>query len=110
VALPVVNYYFDVLRVAVEHVSGQPVQLRRWDSQKAAFAAFISHDVDNLYSAWKAPAKAAWRQRQFGRFGRLLWQHFTLSDAWDNLEAVATTVAQYGEVHFFYTRSQRKSG
>ncbi|RYF12518.1 MAG: hypothetical protein EOO40_01100 [Deltaproteobacteria bacterium] len=28
VALPVVNYYFDVLRAAVEHVSGQPLQPR----------------------------------------------------------------------------------
>jgi peptidoglycan/xylan/chitin deacetylase (PgdA/CDA1 family) len=102
VALPVVSYYFDVLRAAVEHVSGQPLQLRRWGGQKAAFAAFISHDVDNLYGAWKAPAKAALQQRQFGRFGRLLWQHFTPPDAWDNLEAVAATVAQYGAKSTFF--------
>jgi peptidoglycan/xylan/chitin deacetylase (PgdA/CDA1 family) len=102
VALPVVNYYFDVLKTAVEHVSGQPLQPRRWGSQKADFAAFISHDVDNLRSAWKAPAKAALQQRQFGRFGRLLWQHLTQPDAWDNLEAVAATVAQYGAKSTFF--------
>jgi hypothetical protein len=96
VALPVVNYYFEVLRAAVEHVSGQPLRQRRWSSQKAAFAAFISHDVDNLRSAWKAPAKAAFQQRQFGRFGWLLWQHLTQPDTWDNLAAVAAQVAQYG--------------
>jgi len=102
VALPVVNYYFDVLRAAVEHVSGQPLRPRRWGSQKAAFAAFISHDVDNLYSAWKAPAKAALQQRQFGRFGKLLWQHLSQRDAWDNLEAVAAAVAQYGAESTFF--------
>jgi hypothetical protein len=37
VALPVVNYYFDVLRVAVEHVSGQPLRPRRWGSPKPPF-------------------------------------------------------------------------
>jgi peptidoglycan/xylan/chitin deacetylase (PgdA/CDA1 family) len=102
VALPVVNYYFDVLRAAVEHVSGHVLQPRRWGPQQAEFAAFISHDVDNLRSAWKAPAKAALRQRQFGRFGKLLWRHLTQPDAWENLEAVAAAVAQYGGYSTFF--------
>jgi peptidoglycan/xylan/chitin deacetylase (PgdA/CDA1 family) len=102
VALPVVNYYFDVLRAAVEHVSGQPLRPRRWGPQQAGFAAFISHDIDNLYSGWKAPAKAALQQRQFGRFGKLLWQHLTRPDAWNNLEAVAAATAQYGAKSTFF--------
>jgi peptidoglycan/xylan/chitin deacetylase (PgdA/CDA1 family) len=102
VTLPVVNYYFDVLRAAVEHVSGQPLQPRRWGRQNADFAAFISHDVDNLRSAWKAPAKRALQQAKFGLFGRLLWRHLTQPDAWDNLEAVAAAVAQYGAKSTFF--------
>jgi hypothetical protein len=102
VALPVVNYYFDMLRVAVEHVSRQPLRPRRWGPQQAEFAAFISHDVDNLHSGWKAPAKAALQQRQFGRFGKLLWQHLTQRDAWDNLETVAAATAQYGAESTFF--------
>jgi len=95
VTLPAVNYYFDVLRTAVERVSGQPLRPRRWGSQQAEFAAFISHDIDNLRSAWKAPTKAALQQRKFGLFSKLLWQHLTQPDTWDNLEAVAAAVAQY---------------
>jgi peptidoglycan/xylan/chitin deacetylase (PgdA/CDA1 family) len=102
VALPVVNYYFDVLRAAAEHVSGQPLLPRRWGSQKADFAAFISHDIDNLRSAWKAPAKTAMQQRKFGLFGQSLWQHLTQPDAWNNLEAVAAEVAQYGAKSTFF--------
>jgi peptidoglycan/xylan/chitin deacetylase (PgdA/CDA1 family) len=102
VALPVVNYYFDVLRVAVEHVSGQPLRPRRWGRQKAAFAAFISHDVDNLRSGRKAPAKAALRRRKLGLFGRLLWGHLTQPDIWDNLEEVAAATAQYGAKSTFF--------
>jgi peptidoglycan/xylan/chitin deacetylase (PgdA/CDA1 family) len=102
VALPIVNYYFDVLKTAVEHVSGQPLRPRRWGSQAAEFAAFISHDVDNLRSGWKAPAKAALQQRKFRLFGKLLWQHLTQPDAWDNLEEVAAVTAQYGANSTFF--------
>ena len=110
VTLPVVNYYFDVLKTAVAHVSGQPLQPRRWGSQQASFAAFISHDIDNLYSAWKAPAKAALQQHKFGLFSKLIWRHFTQPDAWDNIEAVAAQVAQYGgRSTFFILPSSKKA-
>ncbi|MGI4762878.1 MAG: DUF7033 domain-containing protein [Janthinobacterium lividum] len=102
VTLPVVNYYFDVLKTAVEYVSKTALLPRRWGSQQSDFAAFISHDIDNLYSAWKAPAKAALRQYKFGLFGKLLWQHLTQIDAWDNLEEVAAAVAQYGGRSTFF--------
>jgi hypothetical protein len=110
VALPVVNYYFDVLRAAVEHVSGQPLQPRRWGPQRAGFAAFISHDIDNLYSAWKAPAKAALQQRKFGLFSRLLKQRLMQPDAWDNLEEVVEAAAYHGaESTLFLLLSTEKS-
>ena len=102
VALPVVNYYLDVMRAAIEHVSGQTLQARRWGPQQAEFVAFISHDIDNLYSAWKAPTKAALRQGKLRLFSVLSWQHLTQPDAWDNLEAVATQVAQYGGHSTFF--------
>ncbi|UOQ76853.1 hypothetical protein MUN84_20535 [Hymenobacter sp. 5516J-16] len=76
VTMPVVNYYFDVLKTAVEHVSGKPLRPRCWPNG-ATWAAFITHDIDNLQSAWKAPAKAALRQGQLLSFGRQLWRHFT---------------------------------
>jgi hypothetical protein len=102
VALPVVNYYFDVLKTAVEHVSGQLLQPRRWGNHAAEFAAFISHDVDNLHSGWKAPAKAALQQSKIGLFSKLLGQQLAQPDAWDNLEEVATTTAQYGGKSTFF--------
>ncbi len=102
VTLPVVNYYFDVLKTAVEYVSGQPLLPRHWGTQKNDFVAFISHDVDNLYSAWKAPAKAALREHKIGLFSRLFRQHITQPDAWNNLEAVAAAVAQYGATSTFF--------
>lgn len=110
VTLPVVNYYFDVLKTAVEYVSGQLLSPRRWGKQAADFTAFISHDIDNLQSAWKAPAKAVLRQYQLGSFGKLLWRHLTQPDAWNNLEAVANAVSLYAaKSTFFILPSARPS-
>ncbi|UOQ99731.1 hypothetical protein MUN81_09590 [Hymenobacter sp. 5317J-9] len=109
VALPVVNYYFDVLRTAVEHVTGQALRPRRW-AGNAPFAAFISHDIDNLRSAWKAPAKADLKAGQFLRFGQRLWRRLTRPDAWDNLETVAATVAGYGARSTFFILPEHRPG
>ena len=109
VALPVVNYYFDVLKTAVEHVSGQALRPRPW-REGAPFAAFISHDVDNLRSAWKAPAKAMLRQGKLLSFGKLLWHHAARPDAWDNLEAVAAATARYGIKSTFFVLAEHRKG
>ncbi|MBC6609348.1 hypothetical protein H8B15_00325 [Hymenobacter sp. BT507] len=109
VTIPVVNYYFDVLKTAVEHATGQSLPPRRW-TNNAPFATCITHDVDNLYSAWKAPAKAALQRRDWLGFGRQLWRHFTQKDAWDNLEEVQQAVAQYGaKSTFFFLTEHRKA-
>ena len=109
VTLPVVNYYFDVLRTAVEHVTGQLVKPRTWGTD-AAFAAFVTHDIDNLRSSWKAPAKADLRAGRVIRFGQRLSQHLTQPDAWDNLNTVAATVAEYGAHTTFFILSEHRPG
>lgn len=109
VAVPVVNYYFDILKTAVEHVTGQTLRPRRW-AGGASWAAFITHDIDNLHSAWKAPAKTAWRSGNLLGFGRQLWQHFTQKDSWNNLALVQQTVAEYGaKSTFFFLPEHRKA-
>ncbi|MBT9394481.1 hypothetical protein KLP40_15015 [Hymenobacter sp. NST-14] len=109
VAVPVVNHYFEVLRAAVEHASGQALRPRRW-AGGATWAACITHDIDNLYSAWKEPAKAALRRGRLLGFGRQLWRHFTQKDAWDNLELVQQTVAEYGaKSTFFFLPEHRQA-
>ncbi|OGX81292.1 DUF7033 domain-containing protein [Hymenobacter glacialis] len=109
VALPVVNYYFDVLKAAVEHASGLPLQPRTWQGG-APFAAFVTHDIDSLRSGWKGPAKAALQQGRLLQFGQQLWRHFTRPDAWDNLEAVAAVVASYGARSTFFILPEHRPG
>ncbi|TGE15457.1 DUF7033 domain-containing protein [Hymenobacter elongatus] len=109
VAVPVVNYYFDVLKTAVEHATGVPLRQRRW-AHDAPFAAFITHDIDNLRSAWKAPAKSALQRRDWRGFGQQLWRHYTQPDAWDNLALVRETVAAYGAKSTFFFLPEHRPG
>ncbi|SHK75864.1 hypothetical protein SAMN02746009_01486 [Hymenobacter psychrotolerans DSM 18569] len=101
VAVPVVNHYFDILKTAVEHAAGQPLTPRCW-VDGAPFATFITHDIDELHSAWKAPAKAALHQRNWLRFGQHIWRHFTQPDAWNNLEIVQKIIHGYGARSTFF--------
>ncbi|GAB2952530.1 polysaccharide deacetylase family protein [Hymenobacter coalescens] len=109
VTVPVVNYYFDVLRTAVEHVTSRPLRPRQW-AAGAPFATFVTHDIDNLQSAWKAPAKAALQQRNWLGFGKHLWHHLTRPDAWDNLAQVRAAVASHGAVSTFFLLPNHRPG
>lgn len=102
VTVPVVNYYFDILRVAAEHVTGRQLVQRRWGVNRAPFAAFITHDIDNCQSAWKAEGKAALRGGQFVRLGRLLIRRLQGRDAWNNLEEVQAETQGWGAKSTFF--------
>lgn len=110
VAVPVVNYYFEILRAAVEHITGQKLHQRRWGANQAPFAAFITHDVDNLHGAWRAEGKAALRKGQFARFGRLLMRRLQGRDAWNNLEEVLAETGRWGaKSTFFFLGNPRRA-
>ena len=101
IGLPVVNYYFDLLKAAIEHVSGQALAPRRW-AGGAPLAAFVSHDVDWLRGAWKAPVKAALRRGRWAEALGRVWRRLRRPDAWDNLELVAAETARYGGHSTFF--------
>ncbi|AYA36688.1 hypothetical protein D3Y59_06240 [Hymenobacter oligotrophus] len=101
VTVPVVNYYFDLLRTAVEHVLGHALPRRAWP-QHAPFACWITHDVDNCRSGWKAEGKKALRAGQVGTFVSLLTRRLGGRDAWDNLDAVQREVAVHGQTSSFF--------
>jgi peptidoglycan/xylan/chitin deacetylase (PgdA/CDA1 family) len=102
VAVPVVNHYFDVLKDAVEHVSGQKLQPRRW-AGNAPFAAFITHDIDSLNGGWGTAVRRATQWGQFLGAGRALWGKATGRPApWNNLEHVQAATARYGAPSTFF--------
>ncbi|MCC2545239.1 hypothetical protein LJY25_02185 [Hymenobacter sp. BT175] len=100
VTVPAVNYYFDILKTALEHVSGRQLKSATWSGH--SFAAFITHDIDNLRSAWKAEGRQALRVGHLGTFLRLAAQRWLARDAWDNLEDVLADTARYDARSIFF--------
>ncbi|MBF9143936.1 DUF7033 domain-containing protein [Hymenobacter properus] len=101
VAVPVVNYYFEVLKTAVEHVLGQPLPPRRW--RGAAFAGFITHDIDSLHGGWGTALRGALRRGNPIEAGRTLLGKATGQPApWNNLEQVQATTASFGAPSTFF--------
>lgn len=102
VALPVVNYYFDVLKTAIEHVAGRPLHPRRW-AGGAPLAAFITHDVDSLHGGWGTAARHRLRRGQLPQLIKLLWSRVRHGRGpWDNLEQVQAETARYGAPSTFF--------
>lgn len=101
--VPVVNYYFEVLKTALEHHSGQPLAPRRWGPAAAPFAACLTHDIDNLHGGWGTAARHALRQRQPGRLLALAARKALGRPApWHNLAAVQAATARHGAPGTFF--------
>ena len=107
VDVPVVNYYFDVLKTAVEHVSGKVLKPRRWHG--APVAAFITHDIDSLHGGWGTALRRALRRGRLLGAGRALWGKATGRPApWNNLEQVQATTAGFGAPSTFFMLGSRQ--
>lgn len=81
--IPVVNYYFDVLKTAIEKAYNLEIPFRN------SFTAFISHDVDKMESGWKEGGLRALKSGKAGEFLSLQKSKISGKDAWFNLSEIA---------------------
>ncbi|GGK70997.1 polysaccharide deacetylase family protein [Rufibacter glacialis] len=98
---PLVNYYLQILREAVELAYGQEVQPRLW--QGKPFATCLTHDVDYCQSAWKVAGIPALKKGNLSLFLQLALQKAKGKDAWFNLPQVAQELQRLpAEATFFF--------
>jgi peptidoglycan/xylan/chitin deacetylase (PgdA/CDA1 family) len=86
VTKPVVNYYFEVLKTAVELAYGQKVEPKKGHGK--TFTTCLTHDIDYCQSAWKVAGKQALLKGNLGRFLQLAWRKAKGKDAWFNFAQV----------------------
>ncbi len=101
VTIPVVNYYFDILKTALE--KGYGISLQNSNNQ---FTTFLSHDVDRLESAWKVEGLKQLKQGKWLEIPKLGFQKLRGEDHWHNLKTVAKTVKKLGAVSTFFWLTQ----
>lgn len=83
--IPVVNYYFDIIKYAVE--LNYNIQLPPLLNSNPS--VFLSHDIDSTGKAWLIGSYHELRRFRFHSVIKLLYKKFILgNDAWFNLENI----------------------
>jgi len=106
--IPVVNYYFDIFRSALS-MAGECKRKDLWKGK--AFAAAITHDIDNCSSAWTEGSLSELRKGRIFSIPGLLFRRITGRDAWFNLAEISQTDLKYADSSSFYFLPRKgKSG
>ncbi|MGV3504283.1 MAG: polysaccharide deacetylase family protein [Adhaeribacter sp.] len=107
IQVPVVNYYFDILKTAIEKATG--LHLAKRFNPESAFTVLLTHDVDNTESGWKEEAKDAWYQGDIGRVLQAVINRLRGRDPWFNWQDIAGRIAACGGVSTFFFLGEHKS-
>jgi len=107
---PIVNYYFDILKTAIEKAYNTRLHVKLWGDFD--FATCITHDIDKCRSAW---LEGSFRELLKGRIlipVKLISKRLFQEDAWFNFEEILNIEKKY-DVHssfYFLSRKGRESG
>ena len=106
---PVVNYYFDILKTAIEKVYGIHLSISLWKGKN--FAAFISHDIDTCQTAWMQGSFRALMKGDLISILKLLGLKVFSHDAWFNFKEILASEKKE-DIHssFFFLARQGKHG
>lgn len=106
IKLPVVNYYFDILKTAIQIACKTNLNLRMVDNSD--FVTFVSHDVDNCEDAW---LQASFKELQKGNLltpFKLLAKKISGQDAWFNFNDIIEVEKSMDIKSTFYFISDNK--
>lgn len=98
--IPFVNYYFDILKTAVEEV--YKVELEPSKVQEASHTLVLSHDIDSLYSGWLQDGYHDFKNGEVGEVARILLNKIKGNDPWFNIEEILEFEARHGVSSTFF--------
>jgi len=106
--LPIVNYYFDILKTAIENAYNVSLKIKLWDDKD--FAVFVSHDIDLCETAWKEGS--SWRLKRGDIITpfNLVFKKIFRNDAWFNFDDILEieNLLQIPSTYFFINQSSKK--
>lgn len=86
ITIPVVNYYFDILKSAIETISKKTLKRKLWPD--FALAVSLSHDIDKINSGWLEGGFSELKKLRFSSFCRLMLNRLSGKDPWNNLSEI----------------------
>ena len=98
--IPVVNEYFEILKAALEHISGQPIQRRTWQGSPMAFC--LTHDIDTCLNGWKQDLFHQVKQGKLGSIWPILRQRMQNHDTWFTFSRIMALEKSFNATSSFY--------
>lgn len=105
VTLPIVNYYFDILKTALEKGLGIKLSCDLWDGKNNA--VFLSHDIDKVNGAWLEDSFSELKKKRLKSAVKLLLKKGIGRDAWFNLQEIADLEKEHGANSTFYFLTEK---
>ena len=84
--VPVVNYYFDILKTAMEKAIQSNLERKLWPN--AELAVTLSHDIDKINNGWKEDGFSALKKGHVIPFIKMVIGKLYGRDPWENLDAI----------------------
>lgn len=97
---PVVNYYFDILKTAVEQACR--LQLTPGSGSGHPLMLCLTHDIDSCRSGWRQDAFHQLRRGRLSQAGAILYRRLRGQDTWDNLPEILEIERAMGATSSFY--------
>lgn len=110
ICLPVVNYYFDILKSAIEKTCSVSLKPRPW--REHSFATFISHDIDTCESGWLQGGFNALKKGRLLTTLDLILKKIAGKDVWFNFSEIISLEQSFDikSTFFFLGRRDKFKG
>lgn len=91
--LPVVNYYFDILKHTVEQAYSVSLSMAAWGHNPMAIC--LTHDIDACRGGWKTDALSEVQKLRPLTVAKMLGRRLLGQDPWDNLASIIHLEKKY---------------
>ncbi len=98
--IPVVNYYFDILKTAIERVYNLSLSISAWGENSSAIC--LTHDIDKCYTGWRQDVFSQVKKKRLATAAKIVRRRATHSDYWFNFTDILDIEEQYSAQSSFY--------
>lgn len=103
--IPVVNYYFDILKSAIETISKKKLERKLWP--ESSFAISLSHDIDKINSGWLEGGFSELKKLRLFSFCKLVLNKLSGKDPWNNLSEIISLEEKLTLLSTFFFLTQK---
>ncbi|MGN8225765.1 DUF7033 domain-containing protein [Gracilimonas sp. BCB1] len=97
--IPVVNYYFDILKTAIRQAEKN---ISNRLKEKSNLSVFLSHDIDSINRGWVKDAFSEIKEGRFLSASRIMVQRLRAKDDWNNIEEIVALEKELGVSSTFF--------